>query len=43
MYVDFAYSESQVQRWATESRAGRDNVNDEYRLGAPITKCKREF
>ena len=45
VYGDSAYSESQAQRWATGLRAGRDNVNDQYRvyIRAPITKLKREF
>jgi hypothetical protein len=43
VYEDSAYSESQTQRWAAVFRAGRDNVNDQYRSRAPITKFKREF
>ena len=43
VYGYSAYSESQAQRWVAVFRAGRDNVNDQYRSRAPITKFKREF
>ena len=43
VYGDSAYSESHAQRWATCLRAGRDNVNDQCRSRAHITKFKSEF
>ena len=43
VYDSALFRKSDTQRWAAVFRAGRDNVNDQYRSRAPITKFKREF